>query len=166
MLFPFGVVVRFRSFFGEHITLRPYGQLLKFFHAPGTEKAWNTRCRRILGSETSCMREIDTSEIIVDHQWHFSQWIFTLETLDFQWDFPTPGPRRAFRHCAQRSGPRNRILHARDADRFKGNQEGPKEGGLNIGQHEGLSMETIESRTRSNQLLLTTPIPWDPLSSF
>ena len=37
----------------------------------------------------------------------------------------------------------------------KGNRapKGPKEGGLNIGQ-------------RSNQVLLTTPLPWDPLSSL
>ena len=52
MLFPkfvsLGIVVRFRTVVAEHITLRPYGQqLLKFVSAPGTEKAWNTRCRRI-----------------------------------------------------------------------------------------------------------------------
>ena len=51
MSFPLGVVVRFRSAFAENITLRPYGQQLQKFSAPGTEKAWNTRCRRILGSE-------------------------------------------------------------------------------------------------------------------
>ena len=28
-----------------------------------------------------------------------------------------------------------------------------------IGRHEGLNMEIIESKTRSNQLLLTTPVP-------
>ena len=45
---------------------------------------------------------------------------------------------------------------------FKGNYWGPKEGGLNIGQREGSNMQRIESKTRSNQLLLTTPTPWDP----
>ena len=40
---------------------------------------------------------------------------------------------------------------------------GPKEGGLNVGQREGLNMQRIESKTQSNRLLLTTPIPWDPL---
>ena len=49
---------------------------------------------------------------------------------------------------------------------FEGNQGGPKKGGLNIARHEGWSMQRNESETRSNQLLLTTPIPWDPLSSL
>ena len=48
----------------------------------------------------------------------------------------------------------------------KGSQGGSKEGGLSIGRREGLSMYGIESKARSNQLLLTTPIPWDPLSSL
>ena len=46
---------------------------------------------------------------------------------------------------------------------LKGNQRGPKEGGLNIGQHEGLDISTNGSKARSKQLLLTTPAPWDPL---
>ena len=47
---------------------------------------------------------------------------------------------------------------------LRGAKGGPKEGGLNIGQHEGLNMQRVESKTRSNRLLLTTPIPWDLLS--
>ena len=49
---------------------------------------------------------------------------------------------------------------------FKENQGGPKEGGLNIGQSEGLSMQGTESKTRSNQLLPTTLSPWEPGSSL
>ena len=48
----------------------------------------------------------------------------------------------------------------------KGNQGGAKEGGLNIGQYEGLHMQTTESKILANQLVLTTPIPGDPLSSL
>ena len=36
---------------------------------------------------------------------------------------------------------------------------GPKEGGLNIGQHEGLNKQRIKSKTQSNQLLLATTTP-------
>ena len=51
-LFPSRVVLRFRSVSIEHITLRPSGQQpLKLFCSWGTEKAWNTRCRRISGSD-------------------------------------------------------------------------------------------------------------------
>ena len=41
-----------------------------------------------------------------------------------------------------------------------------KDGGLNIGQHEGLHMQRIDCKIRSNQPLLATPIPWDPLISL
>ena len=46
---------------------------------------------------------------------------------------------------------------------FEGNYGGPKEGGLNIGQREGLN---TESKAPSNHLLLTTPFPGDPLTSL
>ena len=49
---------------------------------------------------------------------------------------------------------------------LKGNQGCPKEGGLNIGQHEGLNMQRIEGKAPSNQLLFTTPLPWDPPGSL
>ena len=49
---------------------------------------------------------------------------------------------------------------------FKGNFGGSEEGGLNIGEHEGLSMQRIESKTQSHQRLLTTPMPLDPLGSL
>ena len=53
MFVPLGVVVRFRTVVANNkLTLRPYGQqLLKSF-----EKAWNTHCRRILGSDTASFR--------------------------------------------------------------------------------------------------------------
>ena len=51
---------------------------------------------------------------------------------------------------------------AEDHASFKGNWEVR----LNIGQHQGLNMWIIESKPHSNQLLLMTPIPWDPLSSL
>ena len=47
---------------------------------------------------------------------------------------------------------------------FKGNQR--LNGSQGIGQHEGLNMQIIESKTRSDQSLLTTPIPWEPFSSL
>ena len=53
MFLPLAVFVSFRSDFVEHITLRPYGQQLLTCSAPGTEKPWDTRCRRILGSDMS-----------------------------------------------------------------------------------------------------------------
>ena len=40
-------------------------------------------------------------------------------------------------------------------------QMGSQGRGLNIGQHEGLNRKGIESKTQSNRLLLTTPIPYD-----
>ena len=47
-----------------------------------------------------------------------------------------------------------------------GREIGPKEGGLNVGQHVGWNMCRIKSRTRASQSLLATPTPWDPLSSL
>ena len=41
-----------------------------------------------------------------------------------------------------------------------------KGGGLSIGQHEGSSMQRLESKTLPNQMLLMTPIPWDPRKSL
>ena len=41
----------------------------------------------------------------------------------------------------------------------RGTKGVPRKGVLNIGQHEGLNMSTVESKTQSNQLLLPTPIP-------
>ena len=35
---------------------------------------------------------------------------------------------------------------------------------MSIGQHEGSNVQIIESNTRSNQFLPTTPIPWDALA--
>ena len=58
------------------------------------------------------------------------------------------------------------VRDRRPAYHFKGNQGGPKEGGLNIGQHEGLNMQRIENKIRSNQLLPSTPIPWNLLRSL
>ena len=41
----------------------------------------------------------------------------------------------------------------------------PKEGGLNIGRHEGLNMQrTKEENTIRPVVSYTTPIPWDPLN--
>ena len=49
---------------------------------------------------------------------------------------------------------------------YLGNKGGPKEWGLNIGQQEGLNLYRIESNIHSNQLLISTPIPWDLLRSL
>ena len=38
----------------------------------------------------------------------------------------------------------------------------PRKGVGTSVKHEGLDMQRIESKTQSKQLLLTTPIPWDP----
>ena len=43
---------------------------------------------------------------------------------------------------------------------LRGTKGGPKEGGLSIGRHEDLNTKRIESKPQSNQLLLTTPIPF------
>ena len=53
-----------------------------------------------------------------------------------------------------------------DNKTYRRKKGGPKEGGLNIGRHEGLNMQRVKSKTRSNQLLLTTLIPWDPLTKY
>ena len=37
---------------------------------------------------------------------------------------------------------------------------------MNIGQHEGLTTQRLESKTPSNKLFLATPVPWDPLNSL
>ena len=50
--------------------------------------------------------------------------------------------------------------------RSEGNYRGPKEGGFGIGPYDGLNTQGIESKTRSSQWLLATPIPWDPLCSL
>ena len=47
---------------------------------------------------------------------------------------------------------------------IKGELRGPKEGGLNIGQDEGLNMSRIGSKARSNQLLRATPFLGTPLA--
>ena len=51
MFFPLGVVVRFRTAFAEHVTLRPYGQQHLKFCSRERKSLENTRRRRILGSD-------------------------------------------------------------------------------------------------------------------